>query len=157
MKLLFKQRFFSWLDSYDVYNESGETVYTVKGEIALGHLLKICDAYGNELASIREKLLTWIPKFEIYLGRERVGIISKRFTFFNPMFDIDFNGWHVEGDWLGWDYTIMDASRRHIATVTKEIFNWTDTYSIDVADPKDALCALMLVTTIDAEKCSNSD
>ncbi len=30
MKLLFKQRFFSWFDSYDIYNESGETVYTVK-------------------------------------------------------------------------------------------------------------------------------
>ena len=31
MKLLFKQRFFSWFDSYDIYNEAGETVYTVKG------------------------------------------------------------------------------------------------------------------------------
>ena len=31
MKLLFKQRFFSWFDSYDIYNEAGETVYTVEG------------------------------------------------------------------------------------------------------------------------------
>ena len=26
MRLLFKQRFFSWFDSYDIYNEAGETV-----------------------------------------------------------------------------------------------------------------------------------
>ena len=33
MRLLFRQRFFSWLDSYDIYNENEETVYTVKGQL----------------------------------------------------------------------------------------------------------------------------
>ena len=37
MKLLFKQRFFSWLDSYDIYDEMGNTVYTVKGELSWGN------------------------------------------------------------------------------------------------------------------------
>ena len=46
MKLLFKQRFFSWLDSYDIYNEAGQTVYTVKGQLSWGHCLKIYDAQG---------------------------------------------------------------------------------------------------------------
>ena len=36
MKLLFKQRFFSWFDSYDIYNEEGDTVYTVKGAPSWG-------------------------------------------------------------------------------------------------------------------------
>ena len=31
MKLLFKQRFFSWFDSYDIYDETGTAVYTVEG------------------------------------------------------------------------------------------------------------------------------
>ena len=29
MKLLFKQRFFSWLDSYDIYDEMGNTVFPI--------------------------------------------------------------------------------------------------------------------------------
>lgn len=41
-----------------------------------------------------------------------------------------------------------------IAEISKQLFNWTDTYVIDVHDPEDALCALMLVLAIDAEKCS---
>ena len=36
MRLLFKQRFFSWFDSYDIYNEAGETVYTVEGKLSWG-------------------------------------------------------------------------------------------------------------------------
>ena len=29
MRLLFKQRFLSWFDSYDIYDEAGRTAYTV--------------------------------------------------------------------------------------------------------------------------------
>ena len=32
MKLLFKQRFFSWFDSYDIYDEGGRGVFTVEGK-----------------------------------------------------------------------------------------------------------------------------
>ena len=41
--------------------------------------------------------------------------------------------------------------------MTKELFNWTDTYVLDVHNPADALCVLMLVLAIDAEKCSRDD
>ena len=34
MKLLFRQRFFSWFDSYDIYDEDGNTVYVVKGQLS---------------------------------------------------------------------------------------------------------------------------
>lgn len=158
MKLLFKQRFFSWLDSYDIFDESGNTVYSVEGQLSWGHCLHIHDVHGTHVATLREKVLTFLPKFELYLGDEReyLGCIQKEFTLFKPAFDIDFNGWHIEGDFFEWDYQILNASGALIATVTKELFNWTDTYSIDVVNPDDALYALMLVLAIDAEKCSRN-
>ena len=157
MKLLFKQRFFSWFDSYDIYNEAGQTVYTVKGQLAWGHCLKIYDSRGMEIGTVKERILTLLPKFEMYLGDRYVGCISKAFTFFRPKFNIDCNGWRVEGDWFEWDYQILDSVGRPIANVSKELWNWTDTYVIDVYDPQNALCALMMVLAIDAEKCSRSD
>ena len=157
MKLLFKQRFFSWFDSYDIYNEAGETVYTVKGQLSWGHCLKIYDARGVEIGTVRERILTFLPKFEMYLGDRYIGCISKEFTLFFPKYNIDCNGWEVEGDWLEWDYQILNHSGKLVANVSKELFNWTDTYVIDVADPQDALCALMLVLAIDAEKCSRKN
>lgn len=154
MKLLFKQRFFSWLDSYDIYNEAGETVFTVRGELAWGHCLKVYDANGLEIGTVKERVLTFLPKFEIYLGQSYVGCIEKEFSLFKPRFNIDYNGWHVEGDFFEWEYSIQDNYGREIAQVSKELFNWTDTYVIDVVNPEDALSALMLVLAIDAEKCS---
>jgi len=156
MRLLFKQRFFSWFDSYDIYNEAGETVYTVQGQLSWGHCLKIFDAQGRELGTVQERVFTFLPKFELYLGENYLGCISKEFSLFQPRYNIDCNGWHVEGDFFEWDYTILGPTGEVAATVSKELFNWTDTYVIDVVDPRDSLCALMLVLAIDAEKCSRN-
>ena len=35
------------IDSYDIYDEAGNTVYVVKGQLSWGHKLVIYDAYGN--------------------------------------------------------------------------------------------------------------
>lgn len=93
----------------------------------------------------------------MYIGDRYAGCISKELTFFKPKYNIDYNGWHVEGDWLEWDYLILNSAGQNIASVSKELWNWTDTYVIDVRNPQDALYALMLVLAIDAEKCSRRD
>lgn len=157
MQMLFKQRFFSWFDSYDIYDEEGRVLYTVKGQLAWGHLLRVYDADGYEVATLKERVLTFLPKFEMYAGSEYVGCITKQFSLFTPRFDIDCNGWQVEGDFMGWEYSILDDAGYQVAAVSKQLFNWTDTYVIDVADPANALCALMLALAIDAEKCSRND
>lgn len=103
MRLLFKQRFFSWFDSYDIYDEDGSTVYVVKGELSWGHRLQIYDANERHLGTVQEKVLTWMPKFELYVGDRQVGVLEKEFTFFRPKFNLDCNGWTVEGDFWEWD------------------------------------------------------
>ena len=75
MKLLFKQRFFSWFDSYDIYNEKGETVYTVEGKLSWGHKLHILNKHGEHIATVKQTLLTWMPRFELYQGETCIGSV----------------------------------------------------------------------------------
>jgi len=156
MKVLFKERFFTWFDSYDIYDENGNTIFTVEGKMSWGHKLHILDANGNHVGTVKQRMLVFLPKFELYLGEQYVGCISKEFTLFKPQYDIDCNGWHIDGSFMEWDYTIDDSVGRNVAVITKELFNFTDTYSIDVPNPSDALMALMVVLAIDAEKCSRN-
>ena len=156
MRLLFKQRLFSWFDSYDIYDEDGRTVYTVEGKLSWGHCLHILDARGEHIGTVQEKVFTLLPKFELYIHDQYVGSIQKQFTFFQPRFDIDCNGWQVEGSFMEWDYAVTEACGAPVARITKELLNWTDTYVIDVAEPGNALCVLMRVLAIDAEKCSRN-
>ena len=57
MKLLFKQRLFTWFDSYDIYNENGDTLYTVEGQFSWGHCLHILDRNGTHVATVQERFL----------------------------------------------------------------------------------------------------
>ena len=154
MRLWFKERMFSWFDSYDIYDEDGNTVYTVEGQLDWGHCLHILDAAGNHVGTVREKVLTMLPKFEMYVGEEYVGCIQKQFTFFKPKYDVECNGWQVDGDFVEWNYTVREGCGGLVATITKDLFRWTDTYMIDVECAGNALYVLMLVLAIDAEKCS---
>lgn len=156
MKLIFKQRFFSWFDSYDIYDEWGNVFFEVKGEFAWGHLLRIYSPNGEELGCVKEKVFTWLPQFEIYAKDEYLGCIKKEFSLFKPSFSIDFNGWSVQGDWLGWDYQICDAEGAIVANISKEIFNFTDTYVLDIYNLNEILSVLMLALAIDAEKCTGN-
>lgn len=67
MRLYFKQRLFSWFDSYDIFDEEGNTVFTVEGKLAWGHKLVIYGKDGQEIARVEQVVLTWLPKFELYI------------------------------------------------------------------------------------------
>ena len=155
MKLLFKQRAFTWFDSYDIFDEAGNTVYTVQGRLAWGHRLEISDAAGNYLGQVRQEVLTFRPRFSLFIGENCVGQLRKEFALFKPAFTLDCNGWEIEGNFWEWDYRVTEGSRI-VMTVSKELFHWTDTYQMDIADPRDALLCLMIVLAIDAEKCSRN-
>ncbi len=157
MKLLIKQRVFSWTDSYDIYDEGGNRKYFVKAEfLSLGHRLHVYDNNNHEIGMIREKLFTLLPQFEIEIGGITKGYVQQKFTFLKPKYEIDFNGWRVEGDFLGWSYDVY-AGCSSIIHISKELLNWGDTYSINFANPADELMGMMLVIAIDAANCSKNN
>lgn len=153
MKILFKQRLFSWFDSYDIYDENGRTLFTVEGKLSWGHCLHILNAAGEHIGTVQERVLTFLPQFELYAYGEYLGCLRKELTLFSPRFTIDCSDWEIEGSWTEWDYSVVSPSQGVVASIGKELFQWTDTYVLDVPDPDNALCVLMLALAIDAEKC----
>ena len=156
MKLLFKQRFFSWFDSYDIFDENENVLFSVEGQLSWGHRLHILNAKGEHVGTVKQRVMTFLPRFELYFGEEYVGCITKEFSFFRPNFSVDHNGWSIDGDFLEWDYQILDSAGALVAEVSKELFRMTDTYVIDVVREEDALSALRVVLAIDAEKDSRN-
>ena len=154
MQLLIKQRVFSWTDSYDIYDEEGNIKYFVKAEfLSIGHRLHVYDAWNNEVGMVRERLLSFLPAFEIEVGGELKGCIQKRFSFIHPKYDVDFCGWHVEGDFLEWEYDVYEACSS-VIHISKQWLQWGDTYVLDFARTEDELMGLLLVIAIDAANCS---
>lgn len=157
MRLIFKQKFLSFWGSYEICDEAGNLIFTVKGKPSWGHKLVVYDSGGWEVGTVVQKLFTLLPTFEIYAEGVFVGSISKEFSFWKPRYNIDFNGWHIEGSAMEWNYQIVDFNGYDVARIYKELFHMTDTYVIDVVHPEDILSTLMFVLAIDAEKASRNN
>lgn len=151
MKLLFKQRFSFGFDKYDIYNESGETVFTVKGRFSFGRKLEIYDRGGNLVGMLVGKVFKFLPTYEMHIGDRVAGIIQKKMTFFRSEFIVDCNGWRVDGNFWEYNYMITDYQGMAVAAIQRE-FAWTDRYILDIYDDADALAVLMIVIAIDVEK-----
>ena len=155
--LVIQQKIFSWFDSYDVYDLDQNPIYTIKGQLAWGHKFNIYDATtGQHVATIKEEVFKFLPTFTISILDTEVGTIKKELSLFKPRYAIDFMQWHVDGDFLGFNYSIYDPLGSTIATINKAVLSWSDTYRIDVIDPNNMLASLCLVLAIDAVNCTQS-
>ncbi len=155
MRLYIKQRVFSWTDSYDVYDESGATKYFVKAEfLSLGHQIHVYDKRtGAELGSVHQRLLTFLPAFDIVIDGREQGSITRQFSLFTPRYQVDFHGWEVTGDFLGWDYSVVQGQAQ-VMSISKELFTWGDTYVLEYDNPAYEMPGLLLAIAIDAANCS---
>lgn len=152
MKLIFKQRIFSFFDSYDIYDDLGNTIFKVKGRFSFGKHFDIYDSSERLIGYLKSEIFTFRPKFKAYANDKFIGCITKELTFFRPKFTIDLNGWQVEGDFREWDYHIEDALGNYVATASKDLYKFADTYIIEIPNSENALAVLMIVLAIDAEK-----
>ena len=66
MRLTFKQKAMSLLDSYEVFDDKENIVYTVKGKFAFGKTFEVYDRNGRLVGAIKQKLMVLIPQFDIY-------------------------------------------------------------------------------------------
>ncbi len=154
MKLVFKEKMVSILDSFNVYDEDGKVYFKVKGKLAIGHKLVIYDKDGKEVGMVKEKIIDILPTFSLYKDGKKVGQCRKKISVIRPKFGVDFNDWEVKGDWLEWDYRICDKKGQDVAIISKKLFRLTDTYGVEVKEEKDALDVIMVMLAIDAEKCT---
>jgi uncharacterized protein YxjI len=107
---------------------------------------------GNELAFIKQKLLSWGPTYEIYREGQLYAIIKKElFTFFKCRFTVDVPGpddLEAEGDFMDHEYTFTRGGLS-VAEVSKQWFSWTDTYGVDIADGGDDILIIASTVVID--------
>ncbi len=154
MRYYIKQKVFSWSDTYHIYDESENSVYFVEAELfRIGHVLHLY-RHDREVGCIRQRLFSFLPVFELEIDGCVVGRMEKKFSFFHPSYSLDCQGWTVEGDLFGWNYSVY-SGEKEIMSIGKDVLSWGDAYEIEIVDPEQEILGLMIVLAIDAANCSD--
>ncbi len=142
-----KEAFMSF-DHFDVWDENENLVYSADREFFnFGKKLTVADAAGNVVASVQHVPFS-IPCTYALTAGTREYDLTRHFALFSRSYSIDELGWEVEGDFMGLDYEITKDGRR-VAAVSRAWMTLGDRYALEVADPRDALIALLTVIAID--------
>lgn len=150
MKLCIKQKVFTIKDTFSVTDENGSPVCNVTGKVfSWGKQLTITDMTGSELGTLKQKVMSFLPTYVISQNGEEVAKIVKKISFMRPKFDMEGPNWHIEGNFIKWDYDIT-ADGQPIASINKKYFSWGDTYVIDIPDERNSFLVLAVVLAIDA-------
>ena len=118
MRLLIKQRVFSWTDSYDVYDENENPKYFVKAEFfSLGHQLHVYDRNNHELGVISKA--GCLPFFRPLKSRSVAGSVVKSansFLFSSP----DMRSTITAGAWreIFWDGIMMYTMDAAVSSIS---------------------------------------
>lgn len=153
MRYIMRQRLFSWGDDFFIKDEGGRDAFFVDGKaFSLGNQLSFQDLTGNELAFIKQRLLSWGPTYEIYRGDQLYAVVKKElFTFFKCKFTVDVPGpddLEAEGDFLDHEY-VFNREGNPVAEVSKQWFSWSDTYGVDIAEGEEDILILASTVVID--------
>lgn len=155
MKLYIKQKVFSWKDKFTVKTSYGEDKYIVEGEIfSLGKKLHVYDMQGRQVAFIQQKVLSFLPRYFVFVGDVQVAEIVKQFSLFRPKYEVAGLNWQVDGDFFAHNYEITENGKK-IVEINKEWMTWGDCYELDIADGADEIIALATVLAIDCATAKN--
>ncbi len=156
MNLTVKQKFSLGFAKFEIYNENEEIVYTAKAKFSFGGELVLSDAFGVEAGRVKGKPFSLFSTYDIYRGDVLCGSVKRRFSFFKPRYEIDYNGWLIEGNFWELEYRITDPTSKEVAIISKKAFSLTDTYRVSVPLEKNLLDVLLLVLCIDEDIAKNN-
>lgn len=153
MRYVMKQKLFTWGDDFFIRDAEGQDVFFVDGKaLSFGDQLSFQTLDRQELAYIRQKLLSWGATYEIYRNGELAAVVTKKlFTLFSCKFVVDVPGpddLEARGDFMDHEYTFTRGGRT-VATASKQWFSWIDTYGVDVVDGEDDVLILASTVVID--------
>ena len=149
MRLLIKEKVFTFGDKFTVTDECGNDRYLVEGEIfSWGKKLHVCTPAGREVAYVEQQVFSFKPRYQVFVEGTLIGEVVREFSFFRPRYTVVGANWDVEGELWTHDYTVSRDGET-IVTISKEWMTFGDTYVLDVRNPEDEICALALVLAID--------
>ena len=152
MRYVIQEKFWAFGNDFFIFDEHQNRVYFVDGKaFSWGDKLTFQDLEGNELAFISQKLISLRPRYDIVRDGETFAQVVKEYSWLRKKFTLDVpgpNDYTITGSFWQHEYT-FERFGQVVATVSRAVFSWQDTYGIDIVDGEDDISILCTAIVID--------
>lgn len=151
MKYYVKQKIFSLKDKFYVKDAAQNDKYLIQGKmISITNQLDLKDMNEEVLLSANKKLFRIFPKYTIVNPTGEEVATVKRVFGFRPKFEVQIGNetLEVQGSFFAHSFQVSRAGNE-VASITKKVMSFGDSYEIDILDPTNELLYLFIVIIID--------
>ena len=154
MRYHLRERAWSLTEDFVIRDDAGNAVFEVRGKFFhIGDDLVLFDRYNRqELAHIKQRLVSLLPHYDIYRGGQHWASVSEQFRLFGERFKVrGDNGmvFHIDGDVWQWNFGVSDDYGNLLGRVSRQLSIFRDSYAIDVAAGVDAPFIIALAIVIE--------
>lgn len=149
-----KEKFWSWGNKFIITDEQNNSQFVVDGRaFSWGDKLSFQDLEGNELAFINQRLMSLMPRYQILTNGTVLAEVIKEFSWFQQKFKLDVpgpNDYEIDGSFWQHEFNFTRSGRK-VASVSKKLWAWTDSYGVNIVDGEDdvsILCACIVIDQV---------
>lgn len=162
MRYHLRERAWSLTEAFLIRDDAGNAVFEVRGKFFhIGDDLILFDRYsGQELARIKQQLLSLLPRYDIYRNGQHWANVHEQFRILGERFKVKGdNGmvFHINGDIWRWNFTVSDDYGNMLASISRQFSLFRDSYTVDVAPNVDAPFILALAIVVEMVKEKHDD
>lgn len=147
MKYYFKEKFTFLFDRGELYDEAGNTAYTFQSTTVMFPEIHLYGRYG-EIGMVQTRFAWFLSKYDLYLNGNYVDRLQQELTLFRPRLYLEEKGWTVQGDFMHWDYDIIDAEGNLIAQMDEELWHLTKHFVLNIYDEENEELILLVMLGI---------
>ena len=151
MKFYIKQKVFTLKDQFSILDASGNPVYNVVGKMfSLSNKLQLQNLNGSVVLHAKKQVLRFLPKYFIYTPHdEEIATVTRKFGL-RPKFEVEAgtDSLRVEGSFFAHSFQIFKDDVI-VASITKKVISWGDSYEIDIDDINNTEIYLFIVIVLD--------
>lgn len=132
-----------------IRDEHGQSCYLLVGKWGIRHdVLSLYAISGQLLAEVKQLSLGLIPKFALYVDRQRVGTIGKSFGFVREVIYIRGLNWIIVGSPLAGRYRVFQGS--HLVFSIKPVqFSESYCHQLTISNKGDEPLAILIASVLD--------
>ena len=157
MRYHMRERAWSLTEAFVIKNDAGHPAFEVRGKFFhIGDDLLMIDRHtGQQVAHIKQRMLSLLPHYDIYRNGQHWASVSEQWRLFGERFKVKCDNdmvFHVQGDiWRG-HFDIGDDYGNLLATVSRQFSIFRDSYAVDIANGVDVPFILSLAIVIEMVK-----
>lgn len=146
MKYYMKSKLFKTKEDFWIQNEENKKIFFIDNKLFTFGIQFDLNKDDKVLYSVKETVISLLAKYEIKESNEIVAQVNKKPSFRKKSVKIEskYGYLYVKGDILDYNYDIYKDNQK-IAKIHREVFNFTDSYSVDIDFDDDAFILTLAV------------